>query len=399
MKILVVAPWVPTSRRPRSLGLISLLAASHEVHLICIAWSQAEADEAKLIDFAEVQVVMGSKYRGVVGAFMALFSGSSLQQGFVSSTQLGSVLASTLKSFTPDMAYFNVIRSAHLVDHVLDPGVTRVLDMDEERSRYYGLLASYARPGLTKLIARIEARAMKRAERVAENNFDRILVSSPQDSDRYRGGRLVRSPHHMNSSANELDGLPPRSIDEVIFVGRLSYYANVEAIRWFAQNVWPIVISERPTAKLRVVGENPTRAVRRLTSQSIQIVGPVKSVEPHYRRASLSVVPVAYATGAQMKLIESMALGTPAVVTPIVLSGIGASSGEHCESVERDKEAWARQVLALLNNAAEARALGERASFWAQSTYSSQTIGDQLASALKDSNPRPRTEPDPAAGN
>lgn len=53
MKILFVAPWVPSQLRPRSLALLQMLAADHEVRFLSLVHDEAEArlaDDLPVLD-------------------------------------------------------------------------------------------------------------------------------------------------------------------------------------------------------------------------------------------------------------------------------------------------------------------------------------------------------------
>ncbi|KKW32104.1 MAG: Glycosyltransferase [Candidatus Uhrbacteria bacterium GW2011_GWA2_52_8d] len=44
----------------------------------------------------------------------------------------------------------------------------------------------------------------------------------------------------------------------LVFTGMMNYPPNVEAIRWFARDIWPAVLSVEPQAHALMVGRNPT---------------------------------------------------------------------------------------------------------------------------------------------
>ncbi len=383
MKILAIAPWVPTTRRPRARGLLKILAQKHELHLICLAWDDDEAVEAESIDFATVDVVRVSKLRGLAGVAFALFTGASLQQAYVSSNSVRKIIRKRAEEISPDVLYFNVIRSAHLVREVKHLNALRVLDMDETRSNYYKLISSSSSNYIWRIIAKLECRRMQHAEKLAAEEYDKILVSSPMDRRDFAATFLVRSPVDASVYSHAENAIVDAPNGRVVFVGRLSYYANVEAIIWFARKVWPLVVQAKPNAFLDIVGENPSKTIKLLASSTITVHGKVSEVAPFYRSANLSVVPVRYATGAQMKLIESMMIGTPTVVTSIVQRGLGVASGVHTCVPDGNERVWAANIVSLLENRKKSLDLSLEAQAWARQNYSEMAISSALEHAIQ----------------
>lgn len=384
MKVLVVTPWVPTTRRPRSLQFIKMLSAEHEVRVISAAWSADEESEAASIG-APTETVRMAKATAVLRVLVAVIIGKSLQQAFVDSSRFRRRLVKVESDFDPDIVVFNVLRSAHLVTSLRNNRSMRILDLDEFRSKYYAQVRLQSTSLARRVVATVEAKRMTRAEDRAVQAFDRCLVSSPRDlrpsNDRIR---LVRSAHLLpDGVVSEVT----RTRGEILFVGRMSYSANEEAMLWFARVVWPTVSAQHPSASLLIVGEGPSKAIRRLASERVQVVGKVPSVDPYFRRAAITIVPITMATGVQMKLIEGLASGTPTIATPLVAELAGAVPGRDCLVASSPSE-WASAVHELLENPGSAAALASRGRTWLDEHHSPEAVAAQLRRALEVSGPQ-----------
>ena len=57
MKILFVAPWIPASVRPRSLVILEMLAAEHDVRFLGLMHDEEEARLAELLPVKERTLV------------------------------------------------------------------------------------------------------------------------------------------------------------------------------------------------------------------------------------------------------------------------------------------------------------------------------------------------------
>lgn len=380
LRILAVAPWTPSSRRPRSLRLLTMLSDVHVIHLVCVAWSDEDMQDAGRLPFP-VTAIRIHRVRGLLGATWAFFKGSSLQQGFVTSRRLGQALRHVAQSFSPDVFYFNVARSAHLLSWIRGMPGERVIDLDELRSGYYGQMREISRNLLWRQIARVEAPRLSRAEADIRRNFDRVLFSSPLDVDKWQESAvLVRSPTRFNMTnvAHDLSA----SRRSVVFVGRLGYRANFEAIKWFVENIWPMVVAEFDDVDLFIVGEKPGRAIRRLESETVHVTGRVSEVDPYYFRAVASIVPVRMATGVQLKLIEAMSAGTLAIVSPIVAQGAGVQDGRQVLVADSDRESWMSAIRLALTDSARVNSIRAEASLWVAREYDDSVIKASLLRGL-----------------
>jgi glycosyltransferase involved in cell wall biosynthesis len=216
-------------------------------------------------------------------------------------------------------------------------------------------------------LARFEAEASRAAAAVLvvnERERDALLALAPD------------APVHVVGNGIDLESFrpsePPASAPVVVFCGVMSYAPNVEGVRWFATEVWPIVRASRADARFLVVGADPGRAVRDLAAadRSIEVTGAVPAVQPYLGQAAVSVAPLAVARGVQNKVLEALASGVPAVVTPSVFDGLPEAVRVGCVRAGSAAE-FAAALLSLLGESPDSRrqrALGARLSAlaWAE---------------------------------
>jgi glycosyltransferase involved in cell wall biosynthesis len=132
----------------------------------------------------------------------------------------------------------------------------------------------------------------------------------------------------------------------------------VDAACWFCEQVWPELHRRRPTSRFFLVGRRPAPAVRRLAGlPGVELVGQVPDVRPSVERAAVAVVPLRIARGVQNKVLEALAMGRAAVVSPEALAGLRAEPGVHLLSASTRRE-WVESVLRLLDDAALRQQLG-----------------------------------------
>jgi len=116
----------------------------------------------------------------------------------------------------------------------------------------------------------------------------------------------------------------------LVFTGVMDYYANIEGVTWFCDEVFPLIQKEFPKAQFYIVGSRPNKHIRSLGSrQGVRVTGTVEDVRPYYEIADICVVPLRLARGVQNKVLEAMSMGKAVVSTPKANQGIGAQDGRH----------------------------------------------------------------------
>lgn len=371
MKVLVIAPWVPGKVRPRSLGLLRHLAKSHEVRVVA-AGDPSSAGQIEGI--GKLLTVKMALVPALARVLMACLTGrSSLQQAYMNAPGFRRAIRDQIAEFQPDVCYFNVLRTAQFADEA--SGILRIIDLDEFRSGYYRRMASHGAHVVWRLIARVEGARMEVDEEKVLASFDRVLVSSPADLRATHGHvRLVRSPHLMAPGTHPAPAPAAAVRPSIVFAGRQSYRANHEAITWFVKEVLPLVRQEMPDVLLTIVGADPRPAVRRMASDDIQVTGWVDDVSSYYAQADVAIVPVELATGVQMKMIESLSLAVPTIVTSVVARGAGIARDDGVCLVADSRQEWADAVLLALRSPELRGRLAEAGAAWSRAHHGDHAV-------------------------
>ena len=115
----------------------------------------------------------------------------------------------------------------------------------------------------------------------------------------------------------------------LIFTGNFEYAPNVEAARFLASAIFPLVQRAIPEARLLLVGNAPPPDLLALSGGPIQVLGRVPDVRPYLEAATVFVCPLLTGAGIKNKVLEAMAMGKPIVATPLSADGIDLIDGHH----------------------------------------------------------------------
>lgn len=180
---------------------------------------------------------------------------------------------------------------------------------------------------------------------------------------------------------------PFRADEEVIaFTGAMDYWANVDAVKWFAEQAFPLIKRSQPAVKFYIVGSKPAKEVLQLAEidPAVIVTGRVEDVRPYVAHARLVVAPLRIARGIQNKVLEAMAMAKPVVATSAAMEGI--PGGEDLEvAIADDPSAYAGHVLEVLKKSVGQASANRR---YVQSDFSWQQNGHTLCQLLSDGKER-----------
>ncbi len=128
---------------------------------------------------------------------------------------------------------------------------------------------------------------------------------------------------------------------DILFVGGFSHLPNVDAVLWFAKEIFPKLLEKYPNLVWHVVGSRAPKEVLELASENIILEGFVSDEDlgELYRKCRMVVVPLRYGAGVKGKIVESAYYQIPIVTTSIGGEGIDETVGAFVMEDDADKMA------------------------------------------------------------
>lgn len=153
----------------------------------------------------------------------------------------------------------------------------------------------------------------------------------------------------------------------LVFTGAMDYWANVDAVTWFAREVFPELRAQFPELRFFIVGSRPPEEVQALAGAGIIVTGSVPDVRPYVAHAEIAVAPLRIARGIQNKVLEAMAMAKAVVVSPQALEGIDAEANREV-LLANDAAEFIARIASQLSQ--PNRAIGEAARRRVEQAYS-----------------------------
>jgi O-antigen biosynthesis protein len=134
-----------------------------------------------------------------------------------------------------------------------------------------------------------------------------------------------------------------RNTSDLLFWGNFLRAPDIDGIRYFCKEVFPLVLDSLEDVKLYIVGPYATGTVKTLASERIFVMGNVADVSPYLLHARISVAP-ALSASVNRAIGEALAWGLPVVTTAIGAKGVALADGEDVLIAETAKQFAARVV-------------------------------------------------------
>ncbi len=253
------------------------------------------------------------------------------------------------------------------------------LDLDDIESKTYRRIANLYRNAGEVATADLNegfAKWSLMLETFAFRTFHRVYVCSEQDRRELLDRcaieiRVLRNAVHLPRTVS-----PPRISEEFrfLFVGNLGYYPNEDAVRYFCEQILPLIRQgARTRFRVDFVGAGAPQTLFGLSAADVHVVGPVTDVQPWYEACHAVIVPLRAGGGTRIKILEAFSYQRAVVTTPIGIEGIDAEPNRHVLVADLP-ESFASACLQLMANPAWATDLGQNANSLVRLLYSSEAL-------------------------
>ncbi|MBN1464476.1 glycosyltransferase [candidate division KSB1 bacterium] len=205
-----------------------------------------------------------------------------------------------------------------------------------------------------RMIWRSQWKKMARFENDALGRFYRILTVSELDAEFFRrthpDADIKTIPTGVD--VDYFKYAPPNDSKTIFFVGSMDYSANIDGVRWFLQDVWPMVRERHADALVKIIGRYPPPALvdRFGRDDRVTFTGWVKDVYQESKDGSVNIVPLRIGSGTRIKMYESLAMGIPIVSTTIGAEGLPVVHEQHFLKAD-DAGEFADAIDSLLRDA------------------------------------------------
>jgi len=225
-----------------------------------------------------------------------------------------------IHEFQPDIAYFQLIRTAPYAEGLDCPAV---LDYMDAFSTIAVRDADFS-SGIRSAILRRESRRLAHYEKLIYNQFRGHTVISKSDAELLDVGPLEVVSNGVDISYFKPSAEPKKF--DLCFVGNLGYAPNVRAAEYLVTKILPRIRFRYPDTNLLLAGARPSHNILSYACDHISVWSELTDIRVAYGASRVFLAPLFTGAGQQNKILEAMAMGLPCITTAIVNSSIEAGT-------------------------------------------------------------------------
>ena len=159
---------------------------------------------------------------------------------------------------------------------------------------------------------------------------------------------------------------------DILFVGGFGHTPNTDAVRWFAEEIMPLIRKKNKDIRLIIVGSNAPQSITSLAAADVIIKGFVtdEELDRLYSNVRLAVIPLRFGGGLKGKTVEALAKAMPIVSTSFGIEGM-----EHIHSIVSPYDtagAFAEALTALYDDTGKLEELSVAAAAYSQQYFTTE---------------------------
>lgn len=407
-RILVVKhlfPYPPSQGTRRvSLALLKDLATEHEVVYLCQLEEPHEATLIPVVERLGVRVVAPLMPNHLSVVHKALYKLQNRTQSLLrgipevcfywSNRALRSNLERLQTEFQPDLTILENWETYRL-RRSIRTGIAVLLAHDAA----FQLLERAANAAedhqeKARLTRRLVRR--KRLETRAWALFDAILTLTDDDRTTIERelasgplpGRATPPPvRHLPVPVPEelfTYGRPPTSGKRIGFFGTFRADFNRDALTYLLREIWPEIRRKVPKAELVIAGNGYGGPLKEEARQrGARWLGFVEDLRVFFEAIDLLLIPLRFAAGVRIRILEALAASVPTVATPVSVTGLGIEDAAHFLEATNPEDI-AERAEWILAHPAEAADLGKRGRAWCASHHGPDRLRPKRLDVIRD---------------
>lgn len=320
----------------RSFNLLKYLAQHYQIHLGSFVDAQEDWQYVdKVKEYCHDSYFAGLNPKSArLKSLRGLFTGNALTLPYYFDAGLQQWVGEKLAT---DKITHAVVFSSAMAQYLPDEtSLTRVADLVDVDSDKW---AQYAKSKSWPLswIYRREANRLLDFERHIALNYDATVLVNENEAALLQSLAPESAARitHANNGVDTDYFAPSKNFENpyqndnpvLAFTGAMDYWPNVDAVEWFAYEVFRRLYAKNPRVSFFIVGSRPDPRVKRLAElPGVFVTGSVPDIRPYLAHATIAVAPLRIARGTQNKVLEAMSMAKLVIASSEAAQGVSAKA-------------------------------------------------------------------------
>jgi len=217
-----------------------------------------------------------------------------------------------------------------------------------------------------------------------------VILAAPNDTDELvkigaNPNKFLETYHLGDDSFLQEPNLQfEQASNNLLYIGTLSWEANIDGLLWFYKEIWPLVKHQHPTVKLYIIGKHADERIKTIAAEDDQIIltGFIEDVEPYFIENKVFIAPLRFGSGIKVKIVNALYRGIPCVTTSIGTEGLKTMDEEHIFIKDNAKD-YAAAIHQLFTNKTTWEKLSTQSRQLANENYTWKYVLDNIEKAIE----------------
>jgi len=393
--ILFISPTVPypatDGGRIRVLNLLKQICKKNRITFVAIEILDTDKNgiehlrnlgmDAHLIERMPDMPELTAKTISVSAIFRAVAHAQPVMVAKYYIPAMEATIKKLLHAHNFDVIHFEMLHTGQYIKKLEDLKAPALLSLQNVDSSVWRRLVGRENNPIKKLLFFVQSHSFARYEKRMCPLFSACACVSEEDK------KLLKDlcpllPIEVIPNGVDIEGYQPdHNLEEeaaIVYTGSMDWQPNEDAVLYFHEQIFPLILKELPDAKFYVVGQYPTERIRSLAKNpNVIVTGMVGDTRPYFAKASVYVVPLRIGGGTRLKILEALGMEKAVVSTTIGYEGLHIIPDEDI-LVADDEKKFAELVIKLAKDKGLRRKLGKKGRKTVGAKYNWTTIGEKL---------------------
>lgn len=368
----------------RSWNFLKHLLHKNEVHLGFFIDDKADVEHVAFLKerCSSVVYAFATPLMQKLSAIRGFFTGKSLTECAYPSRKIRQDIEALLSTNKFDLIFvYSAAPFAWLPIQAIDvPIITDLVDVDSAKWEAYAADASMPMSWVynreAKYLSEFEILVASKSKSCALVSDDEAVLFKERTQHKLpKTTRVISIKNGVDCEAfspkiQDVDNVITDNGTRLIFTGAMDYYPNIEAVKWFVENVFPELYRGDNTIELIIAGAPVSSEISRLSNHAgIKVLGRVDNMADEIASADIVIAPLQTARGIQNKVLEGMAMAKPVIATSAANEGINAPDNEAI-IIADTPEAYVTAINALKVDSKQSNFIGQNARKYVEQNFS-----------------------------
>ncbi len=366
----------------KNFNLVKILSNKYDLKVIVISEEELLSEEIEFYknNCYSYKNCIFPKWRYYLNAALTLFTPKPLQVGYFYFTEVQNIV--NLEAGECDVVIGCLLRTMKYLEF-LPTNKVKVFEMVDSIDLIYKQAKTKTSSKLWKLIYSIESKRLGKYEKhyIKTSNIT-FLVNQEEYEILNPYGNVKWVPHGVDSELLNYNTKASGHEKYVAFIGKMNYQPNIEAVKWYLENVHSRIESG---LGFWIIGADPTEEVYSVASKykNVKITGFVEDPFMLLNSSIVIVAPMQTGGGIQNKVLEGMALGKINVISSLAAKPIvGAKNGEHFIIADSPGDYY-KVIIDIYKDASKYEYIGVNAKEFISNNFTWKAFEKEYISAIE----------------